>query len=101
MSRSASATPFADWDRAAGVVARTPGVEDLHAPLGRFEPDVAGLDVAVDQPQPVRRGEAQRGFAADSQHLRQRQLALLLQELVERRAEQVLHRDERPAALFA
>ncbi len=46
------------------------------------------------------RREADGGFVAHTQHLRQRQFALDLQVLVERVAQQILHRDKRDAVLF-
>ena len=47
-------------------------------PTGRrFEPDISRLDVAMNQPAVVGRGQPQCSLAADPQHFLQRQFAFV------------------------
>jgi hypothetical protein len=67
-----------------------------------LQPHVRRLDVTVDQPPGVGRGQAVGDFPADAQHLGQRQPAAgPLQPLFERLAAEQLHGQERHAAVLA
>ena len=85
-------------------------VEDPHADLrnGRprlarsgFEPDVGGLDVAVDQAAGVGRRQSLRDLPADPQALNQRQRLLAAEAVLQRLAGQQGHGDEGNAAVLA
>ena len=74
-------------------------VEELDAPLGRHH-DVAGLQVAVQHPLPVRVADGFEHLSHRPSGLGQRQSSLGLQR-EERRALHVLHRDERDSRRLA
>jgi hypothetical protein len=76
-------------------------VEELDAPGRRFEPDVRGLDVAVDQAGGVGHGQPFGDLAGDAQRLGHGERALALQAGLQGIALEELHRQERPAALLA
>ena len=71
--------------RDAGIVDRAGQAEvgDLRHIRKPRQEDVARLDVAVDQPQCVRGGQARRHLKPDLRDLRRRQGALLLDPLLE------------------
>ena len=76
-------------------------IEDLDPSLmGGIEPDVAGLDVAVDQAAFVGGGQPLGDLPADPQHLGDARLAALLQPLVQRHALEELHRQEGDAVVL-
>ena len=78
---------------ARGLDLRDAEVRDLHGPVGRDD-DVRGLDVAVDDPAPVRVIEGVRDGHRDLRDAVPRERDLLLQELLEILPLDVLHRDE-------
>jgi hypothetical protein len=77
--------------------AREAEVGELHAVGRRFEEDVRGLDVAVDQPARVRRGQPGRGLHPETRDLQRRELADPLEALLERLAVDELHDEVRQA----
>ena len=76
-------------------------VEELDAAVGRFQPDVRGLDVAVNQPLLVRRRQPPRGLVADPQHLERGQASRLLEAGIQRFAAKELQRQKRHATILA
>src|SRR5439155_155958 len=70
-------------------------IGELDAVGAFFEEDVAGLDVAVDEPAGVCGGEAGRGLLTEPCHLQRRQLADPLQALLQRLADHQLHHEVR------
>jgi hypothetical protein len=89
-----------DEVRKAGVseCARDPEVDDANVTARRQE-DVAGLDVPVNDPVAVSRGERASGEGGDAQHLRDRKRPALLEDLREIRPINQLHDDELDAAV--
>ena len=76
-------------------------VEDLGPSVRDFEPDVPRLDVAMDQPRPVRRGEAGGHLAADPERQVDRRRLAALEPALERDPLEELHGEERDLALLA
>jgi hypothetical protein len=72
-----------------------------HPPLGGFEPDVAGLDVAVNQPDGVRRRQPFGDLETDPHDGRQRRARDSGERLGKRLAVENRHRDVRDAAVLA
>src|SRR3989442_296520 len=75
-------------------------VQNLDTAFARLEPDVAGLDVAVDQALIVSGGQPVSDLAADAQDLARRQDRLASQPVAQRLALQKLHGEKEDAALL-
>ena len=75
-------------------------VEDFHPARLPVEPDVARLNVAVDQLAFVGGGQSRGRLPADAQHLGQRQPAFALQPIFQRLALQERHGQEGHAPVF-
>ena len=84
----------------AGDRFREAEVGDLHAAVRTHE-DVRRLHVAVDDPLVVGRGEAGGGLDEDVEAFHQADRAVLVDELIEAVAADVLHREEAVAAVAA
>ena len=82
-------------------IARQAEIEDLDPALGRFQPDVRGLDVAMNQAGGVGRTQSLRDFATDANDLADRKLAFPLQIAIETIPLEQLHRDEGNAVFLA
>ena len=84
----------------------TPGagqaeVDDPHLAVRLLQKDIVGLDVAVHEPLAVGSREPLRDFAADAEHLGERERALRLSGLLERAADEQLHHDVGQALFVA
>ncbi len=76
-------------------------VDDLDPAAAGFEPDVGGLDVAVDQSARVRRRQARRDLPADTQDLGQRRHFRVLEPALQRLALEQGHGEVGNAVVLA
>ncbi len=80
--------------------ASQPKIQHLDPSAIAFQPDVARLDVPMDQPALVGRGQSLRHFAADAQDVGRRQPAFALEPVVQRLSFEQRHGQKGRAAFL-